>query len=117
MPWSRRYPRFRLDVVDARESVLAREVIPFLVVAGDRLAAEDHRLLEPTAQPGHERHTLVLLRVQEVEQLALPVQVCQRLPAQQLLELVPEQSAVNPLLEVFLARREVLSVLRGDALQ
>src|SRR5881296_1348759 len=51
-----------LDVVDAGEPVLPREIVPFLVIAGRRLAAERHRLLEPPAQPVRERRALILLR-------------------------------------------------------
>src|SRR6266498_431201 len=59
-----------LDVVDAGEPVLPREIVPFLVITGHRLAAERHRLLEPPPQPVRERRALILLRLEEVEQLA-----------------------------------------------
>src|SRR2546425_6737000 len=41
----------RLDVIHAREVVLSGEVVPLLVIAGDRLSAKRHRLLEPPTQP------------------------------------------------------------------
>src|SRR5882672_1567270 len=107
----------RLDVIHTRDVVLPREVIPFFVIAGDRLAAERHRLLEPSTEVIDERCTLVLLRFQEVEQLSLPVQVGESRAAEQLHELLAEQRPVNAVLEVLLPLREVISVLGGDAFQ
>src|SRR3989475_7383426 len=52
-----------LDVIDAGEPVLPREVVPLLVVAGHRLTAEWQRLLEPAAQAGEERRALVRLEI------------------------------------------------------
>src|SRR6266566_7702955 len=69
VPRGRRDAGLRLDVVHAGNVVLPGEVVPLLVIAGDRLATERHRFLEPPTQPIEERRTLVLLRLQEVEQL------------------------------------------------
>src|SRR5213078_613450 len=60
VPRRGRDPRLGLDVVDTGDSVLSREVVPFLVIARDRLAAKRHRFLEPPAQPVDQRCPLVL---------------------------------------------------------
>src|SRR5207237_10021586 len=74
-------PWLGLDVVDAGEAVLVREVVPFFVVARDGLAAEGPRLLQPPARPAYERRALELLGLEEVEQLPLPVEIRERRPA------------------------------------
>src|SRR5437773_7757288 len=101
----------RLDIVEAGEPELLREVVPLLVVARHFLAAERRALLEPAAQPRSERGTLVFMRVQELEQLALAIEVGERRAAQDLNELVAVQRAVDPILEVLLACREVVGAL------
>src|SRR6266540_5305821 len=106
-----------LDIVDAGEPVLPREIVPLLVITSHRLAAKRHRLFEPPAQPVRERRALILLRLEEVEQLALPVQIGERRAAEQLHQLVPEEGAVHPVLEVLLPRREVVGVLGRHAPQ
>src|SRR3989454_10898701 len=103
-----RDPGLRLDVVETGEPELLREVVPFLVVARYFLAAEHHPLLEPAAEPRGERGTLVFVPVQELEQLALAVEVDECRAAQDLNELVAVQRAVDPILEVLLACREVV---------
>src|SRR6266496_1528810 len=108
---SRRNAGLRLDVIDAGDAVFPREVVPLLVVAGDQFAPERQAVLEPAAQAGEQWGALILLRLQEVEQLALPVQVGERRTAEQLHELVAEQRPIYAVLEVLLARREVLGVL------
>src|SRR3989454_399167 len=117
VPRGRRDAGLRLDVVHAGNVVLPGEVVPLLVIAGDRLAAERHRLLEPPTQPIEERRTLVLLRLQEVEQLSLPVQVREGRAAEELHELVAEQRLVDTVLEVLFPLSEIVGVLGGDALQ
>src|SRR5260370_17781115 len=74
VPRRRRDARLGLDIDDAGKPVLTREVVPLLVIASDRLAAERERLLEPSAQSADEGCSLVLLDLEEVEQLALPLQ-------------------------------------------
>ena len=101
----------RFDVIEARDLEFPREVVPLLVIAGDQLAAEGHALLEPPAEVIHERGALILLRAKERQQLALAIEIGQRLTAKQLYQLVPEQRAVDSILEVLLARGEVIGVL------
>ena len=55
--------------------------------------------------------------LQELEQLALAVEVGERRAAQDLNELVAVQRAVDPILEVLLACREVVGALGCDPLQ
>src|SRR5437773_7921765 len=117
VPRRGRDPRLGLDVVNAGDSVLSREVVPFLVITGDRFAAKRHRFLEPPAQPVDQRRPLVLLGLEEVEQLPLPVQVGEGSGTEQFHQLVPEERAVDPLLEVLLAPGEIVSVLRGHPLR
>src|SRR2546421_230839 len=105
------------DAVEAGEPELLREVVPFLVVARHFLAAERRALLEPAAQPRRERGALVFVPLQELEQLALAVEVGERRAAQDLNELVAVQRAVDPILEVLLACREVVGALGCDPLQ
>src|SRR5438132_13732724 len=100
--------RLGLDVIHARDLELAGEVVPLLVVAHDLLAAERHPLLEPAAQARHERRALVLVAPQEVEQPPLTVEVGQRLPAEQLHQLVAVKGAVDPVFELLLLRRDVV---------
>src|SRR5438445_3891376 len=94
-----------LDVVEAGNLELPREVVPFLVIAGDDLAADREALLQPAAQPLEEGAPLILLRLEEVEELALPVEVGERGSAEQAHELVTVQRAVNAVLEIPLAGR------------
>src|SRR3989454_6906961 len=113
----RRNAGLGLDVVDARHSELAREVVPFLVITDDLLAAERQGLLEPPTELRRERRALVLMGVQELEQLPLAVQVGERRPSQDLDELVAEQRTVHAALEVPLPGGEVFGLLGGHALQ
>src|SRR5438445_937206 len=53
----------RLDIVEAGEPELLREIVPLIVVARYFLAAEHRALLQPAAEPRHERATLVLVPV------------------------------------------------------
>src|SRR2546429_3341537 len=102
----------RLDVVDARYGVFAGKVVPLLVVARDRLAAVRHRLLQPSTQPRDQRRALVLLRLEEVDQLPLSVEIGEGLTPEQLHELVTEHGAIHTVLEVLLPRGEVVGVFR-----
>src|SRR2546427_5653975 len=89
----------RLDVIEAGDLELAREIVPFLVVARDPFYPERRPLLEPTAQPVDEWRALILLLAEEVEELALAIEVGQRLAADQLYQVVAEQRAVHPVLD------------------
>src|SRR5205807_2724394 len=73
-------------------------------------------LLEPSSQPGDQRDALILSCLQEVEQFPLPVEIGQSLATEQLHELLPEQRAIDALLEVLFSRREVVGIFRGHAL-
>src|SRR5206468_8720129 len=106
-----------LDVVEAGDLELAREVVPFLVIAGDDLAADRETLLEPPAQPLEQGVSLILLRLQEVEELALAVQVGEGRATEDAHQLVAVQRFVDAILEVALAGREVVRVRRVHALQ
>src|SRR5437016_12528288 len=71
----RRDPGLGLDVVDAGQPILPREVIPLLVIASDLFSTKRHRILEPPAQSVNERGPLVLLVLEKVERLPPPVQL------------------------------------------
>ena len=113
----RRNTGFRLDIIEAGDLELAREVVPLLVVARHQLAAERHPLLQPATQPADERSALILLLPEEVEQLALTIEIGKRLTADQLHQFVAEQCAIHPVLEIFFASREIVRILGRDALQ
>src|SRR5712664_371797 len=78
----------RLDIVDARNPKFLREVVPLFVIARHLFATEDQALLEPAPQSIGERGALVAALTQEVEQLALPVEIGEGLTAQNRDELV-----------------------------
>src|SRR2546428_2564352 len=86
----------RLDIVEAGEPELLREVVPLLVVARHFLAAERRALLEPAAEPRRERGTLVFVPVQELEQLPLAVEAAKRGPPQSLTGPVAVQRPAAP---------------------
>ena len=65
----------------------------------------------------YQGRALIPLLVQEREKLALTIQIRQRRPAEQLHEIVAEQRTVDPLFEILFAPREVIGILRRDALQ
>src|SRR5207302_6252088 len=97
---------FGLDIVEAGHAELTREVIPFLMVAGDFLAPEHHSLLEPPAQPADEGRPLVAPVLEEVEQLSLEIEIRQRRAAEQPNQVVAVERAIDAIFEVLLARRE-----------
>ncbi len=110
-------PRFGLDVIEAGDVELTREIVPLLVVARHLLAAERHTLLEPAAQPVRQRLALIRLALEEVEQLPLAVEVGERGSAQELHQVVAEQRGVDAVLEILLALREVRGVVGRHPLQ
>src|SRR5207237_5599895 len=59
-----------LDVIDAGNTELAREIVPFLVVARHFFAAKSHALLEPAAEPVGKGCTIVAHRSTEMEGFA-----------------------------------------------
>src|SRR5439155_26402220 len=79
--------------------------------------AERHPLLQPATQPADERSALILLLPEEVEQLALTIEIGKRLTADQLHQLVAEQCTIHPVLEILFASREIVRILGRDALQ
>jgi len=76
------------DVVDARNPKFLREVVPLFVIARHLFAAEDQALLEPAPQSIAERGAFISALTQEVEQLALPIEIGEGLAAQDRDELV-----------------------------
>src|SRR5260370_34783675 len=100
-----------LDIRDAGQLVLTREIVPLLVIARERLAAERERLLEPSAQSADERSSLVLPGLEKGEQLALAIQGGEGYPAEQPHQRVAEQRPVQPIFEVLFSRREIVGIL------
>src|SRR6266496_2588214 len=117
VPRRRRNAGLGLDVVEAGNLELAGEIVPLLVIAGDDLAADWETLLEPPAQPLEQGVSLILLRLQEVEELALAIQVGEGGATEDAHQIVAVQRFVDAILEVALAGREVLRVGGIHALQ
>ncbi len=105
-------PGLGLDVVDAGNAKLSREVVPLFVVARHLYAAKDLALLEPAAQPVGERGALVASLAEKIEQLTLPIEIAERLAAEDRDELIAVQRAVHTIFEIFFARGEVCRILR-----